>query len=369
MGSISTSALFTPIKVGSTQLEHRVVFAPCTRFRSTPETHVPLVPLVKTYYEQRASVPGTLIITEGTLIAEKAGGMRAVPGIWSDEQIKAWKEITDVVHAKRSFIFLQICAVGRAARSEHLHGHPIVGASSIRLSTAAADTPDPRPLTIPEIDEYVGLFTTAAKNAMAAGFDGVEIHSANGYLLDQFLQDLSNNRTDEYGGSIENRSRFGLRVVDAVAKAIGADKTGIRLSPWNDYQDMKMKDPIPQFEHFMTSLVASHPDLAYVHFIEPGISGTLSVHAQEGETNDPFRKIWGSRPFISCGGYTREKAIEVAEEKGDIVAFGRPFIANPDLPFRLRENIQLNTPDVSTFYTSGEKGYTDYPFAKEFIQK
>ncbi|KAH6907110.1 NADH:flavin oxidoreductase/NADH oxidase [Coprinopsis sp. MPI-PUGE-AT-0042] len=369
MGSISTSALFTPIKIGATQLEHRVVFAPCTRFRSTPETHIPLVPLVKTYYEQRASVPGTLIISEGTLIAEKASGMPSVPGIWSDEQINAWKEITGAVHAKKSFIFLQLWALGRAARSEYLHGHPYIGASSIRLSTAAADTPDPRPLTIPEIDEYVGLYTTAAKNAIAAGFDGVEVHSANGYLLDQFLQEVSNNRTDEYGGSIENRSRFGLRVVDAVAKAIGADKTGVRLSPWNDYQDMKMKNPFPQFEHFVSSLVSSHPDLAYVHFVEPEISGTVSVHAKEGETNDPFRKIWGSRPFISCGSYAREKAIKVAEDTGDIVAFGRAFIANPDLPFRLRENIELNTPDVSTFFTRGEKGYTDYPFAKEFTQE
>ncbi|KAH6888263.1 NADH:flavin oxidoreductase/NADH oxidase [Coprinopsis sp. MPI-PUGE-AT-0042] len=346
MGSISTAALFTPIKIGASQLEHRV-----------------------TYYEQRASVPGTLIITEATFIAEKAGGMHAVPGIWSDEQIRSWKEITDAVHANKSFIFVQLWALGRAARPEHLHGHPYVGASSIRLSTAAADTPDPRPLTIPEIDEYVDLYATAAQNAMIAGFDGVEVHSANSYLLDQFLQDVSNDRTDEYGGSIENRSRFGLRVVDAVVKAIGADKTGIRLSPWNNYQDMRMKDPIPQFEHFMSSLVSSHPDLAYVHFVEPEISGTISVRAKEGETNDPFRKIWGSRPFISCGAYTREKAIEVAEEKGDIVAFGRPFIANPDLPFRLRENIGLNTPDVSTFYTSGEKGYIDYPFAKQFVQK
>lgn len=145
-------------------------------------------------------------------------------------------QITNAAHAKKSSIYLQLWALGRAARPEHLHGHPYVGASSIRLSTASADTPDPRPLTIPEIDEYVGLYTTAAKNAMTAGFDGVEIHSANGYLLDQFLQDVSNNRTDEYGGSIENRSRFGLRVVDAIVSAIGADRTGIRLSPWSTYQ-------------------------------------------------------------------------------------------------------------------------------------
>ncbi|KAH6907101.1 NADH:flavin oxidoreductase/NADH oxidase [Coprinopsis sp. MPI-PUGE-AT-0042] len=346
MGSISTSALFTPIKVGATQLKHRVVFAPCTRFRSTPETHIPLLPLKKTYYEQRASVPGTLIITEATFIAEKAGGMHAVPGIWSEEQISAWKELDPSTST--------------------------VTPTLARLPSASLPPPpipDPRPLTIPEIDEYVGFYTTAAKNAITAGFDGVEVHSANGYLIDQFLQDVSNNRTDDYGGSIENRSRFGLRVVDAVVKAIGADKTGIRLSPWSTYQDMKMKNPVPQYEHLLSSLVKSHPDLAYVHFIEPDISGNVSVPAEEGQSNDPFRKIWGSRPFISCGNYTRESATKVAEEKGDIIAFGRSFIANPDLPFRLRENIALNTPDASTFYTSGEKGYIDYPFAKEFPQE
>ncbi|KAH6893969.1 NADH:flavin oxidoreductase/NADH oxidase [Coprinopsis sp. MPI-PUGE-AT-0042] len=363
MGSISTSALFTPAKVGASQLQHKVVFAPCTRVRATSGTHIPIVPLVKTYYEQRASVPGTLIITEGTLIAEKAGGMDNVPGIYSDEQISAWKEITDAVHAKKSFIYLQLWAMGRAARPQHLQGHPHVSASSIRLSNAAADTPDPRPLTLPEIDEYVGLYTTAAKNAMAAGFDGVEIHSANGYILDQFLQDVSNERTDEYGG------RFTLRVVDSVIKAVGADRTGVRLSPWSTFQDMRMKNPVPQFEHILSSLVKLHPDLAYVHFIEPEISGNISVPAGEGETNDRFREIWGSRPFISCGNYTRESAIKAADSKGDIVAFGRPFMANPDLPFRLRENIELNTPDLSTFYTSGEKGYIDYPFAKEFNQE
>ncbi|KAH6893960.1 NADH:flavin oxidoreductase/NADH oxidase [Coprinopsis sp. MPI-PUGE-AT-0042] len=165
------------------------------------------------------------------------------------------------------------------------------------------------------------LRASSLKNVITAGFDGVEVHSANGYLLDQFLQDVSNNRTDDYGGSIENRSRFALRVVDAVVKAIGADKTGVRLSPWDDYQDMKMKNPIPQFEHVISSLVESHPDLAYVHFVEPEISGHAIVPTEEGESSDPFRKIWGSRPFISCGNYTRESATKVAEEKGDIVAF------------------------------------------------
>jgi NADPH2 dehydrogenase len=264
MGSISAPALFAPTKVGASHLKHRVVFAPCTRFRCDPETHAPIVPLKKMYYEQRASVPGTLIISEGTIVAEKACGMGNAPGIWSNEQISAWKEvstltlvassylsdrmpipyqITEAVHAKGSFIYLQLYAMGRAARPEFLHGHPLVSASGLRLSTAAPDIPDPRPLTIPEINEYVELFAAAARNAIAAGFDGVEVHSANGYLLDQFLQDVSNKRTDDYGGSIEKRSRFGLRVVDSVVKAIGANRTGVRFSPWSTFQGRFSGDP------------------------------------------------------------------------------------------------------------------------------
>ncbi|KAH6893968.1 NADH:flavin oxidoreductase/NADH oxidase [Coprinopsis sp. MPI-PUGE-AT-0042] len=352
MGSISPSALFTPVKVGTCQLKHRVAFAPCTRFRNTPGAHAPIVPLVKKYYEQRASVSGTLIVTEATIIAEKAGGMDGVPGIYSEDQIRAWKEITDAVHAKGSFIYVQLWALGRAARPQHLQGHPHISVSPIRLSTAAANIPTPRELTLEEIKEYVELFATRRKKC-----DG-------GW----FMQDVSNKRNDEYGGSIENRSRFGLEVVDAVVKAIGAERVAVRLSPWSTHQDMKMENPVPQFEHFISCLVKTHPSLAYLHFIEPTISGLTSAPAAEWETNDYFRKAWGPRPFISCGDYTRESAINVAETKGDIIAFGRAFIANPDLPFRLEKDLQLNPVDTSTFYVGGEKGYTDYPFTEEFLQ-
>ncbi|KAH6910508.1 NADH:flavin oxidoreductase/NADH oxidase [Coprinopsis sp. MPI-PUGE-AT-0042] len=374
MGSTTSEPkLFEPIRVGTTLLKHRVVFAPCTRVRADPATGVPDVPLMKTYYEQRASVPGTLIVTEGTFIAQRAGGFDGVPGIWSDEQVAAWKEITDAVHAKGSCIFVQLWALGRAARLENLRGNPFIAPSPIKLSTASPETPEPREMTVDEIKEYVGLYTTAAKQAVAAGFDGVEIHGANGYLVDQFLQDVSNKRTDSYGGSIENRARFGLEVVSSIANAIGEDKTAIRLSPWGRYQDMKMDDPVPQFEYFISQLAGLHSNLAYIHLVEPGVdkfsaTGFVPDVVPESETNDHFRKIWAPRAFISCGNYTRNTAIETAEKKGDIIAFGRHFITNPDLPFRLKEDIKLNgmNEDFFTLYVGGERGYTDYPFAKEF---
>ncbi|RXW20650.1 hypothetical protein EST38_g5214 [Candolleomyces aberdarensis] len=234
------ASLFSPIQVGKLNLKHRVVLAPLTRFRATRTAHVPVVPLVKEYYTQRASIPGTLLITEAALIAHEATGYFNFPGIWSEEQIKAWKEIADAVHAKGSYIYLQIAATGRLAHPEVLAeegGYPYIAPSPIPLSTRPLDAAPPRALTIPEIEKYVDLHAKAAKNAVdLAGFDGVEIHCANGCLIDQFLQDVSNTRTDEYGGTIENRSRFGLRVVDAVTKAIGEERTGVRLNPWGRSQ-------------------------------------------------------------------------------------------------------------------------------------
>ncbi|KAJ3523998.1 hypothetical protein NMY22_g11191 [Coprinellus aureogranulatus] len=376
----STPALFSPIKVGNVQLKHRVALAPLTRFRATRSTHVPVVPLVKEYYAQRGSVPGTLLVTEATFIAPEAGGYRYAPGIWNKDQIKAWKECTqkDRTSSPNSG------PVGRAASPDILAeegNYPYVSASDVALSTSKSTNAPPRPLTHAEIDKYYQLYATAAKNAVEAGFDGVEIHGANGYLIDQFLQDVSNKRTDEYGGSIENRSRFGLRVVDAIVKAIGAERTAIRLSPWGRYQDMRMADPVPQFSHFVSSLAQQHPNLAYVHLVEPARGPSIVPngprHGEEDpaellkESNDFVRKIWAPRPLISCTEYTRETALEVAEKKGDIIGFGRLFISNPDLPFRLQHNLPLTTPDQKTFYTHSDEptaahGYVDYPFSKEF---
>ncbi|KAJ7117178.1 NADH oxidase family-domain-containing protein [Mycena epipterygia] len=238
------SKLFEPLTVGTVALQHRVVVVPMTRLKASTE-HVPYLPLVSEYYTQRASKPGTLLITESTFIAARAGGSAHVPGIWSPEQIAAWKVVTESVHAKGSFVFMQLWALGRSANSEYLATQdptfPYVSASDVQQT--GKDKP-PRPLTVSEIKEYAGLYAQAAKNAVEAGCDGVEIHSANGYLPDQFLQDVTNKRTDDYGGSIENRARFVLEILGAVVSAIGAEKTAIRFSPWSPFQGMGMADPV-----------------------------------------------------------------------------------------------------------------------------
>lgn len=364
--------LFQPINIGDITLQHRLVLAPLTRYKSTKTAHVPIVPLMKEYYSQRSSILGTLVITEATFIAAKAGGYPNIPGIWSDDQAHAWKEVTDKVHANGSYIFLQLWALGRTADPTVLTSEnasfSLVAPSPIPLSSQP--TPVPQELTIEEVQEYVQLYAQAAKNAVErAGFDGVEIHGANGYLIDQFLQDVSNQRTDGYGGSIEARSRFGLEVVDAVANAVGEKRTAIRLSPWSPFQSMAMEDPIPQFSHFVSTLKRKHPNLAYLHVVEPRIDGNTDRPITAHESNDFIRAIWKPLPLIVAGGYTRETALKAAEENGELVAFGRLYISNPDLPLRLKEDIPLTPYNRKTFYIPGDQdgaevGYIDYPFAK-----
>ncbi|KAH9044851.1 FMN-linked oxidoreductase [Lactarius hengduanensis] len=350
--------LFQPIRVGTANLQHRVVLAPMTRCRADAQyVHGPLA---VEYYKQRTSVPGTLAITEATFIAAQAGGYKNIPGIWSDKQIAAWKSVTDAVHANTSSIFLQLWALGRTANPEILRedgGYPHVAPSAIPLK----DSDTPRPLTVEEIKEYVQLFTTAAENAvLKAGFDGVEIHAANGYLPDQFLQTNSNTRTDEYGGSVENRTRFVLEIADKVVEAVGADKVGIRLSPWSTFQGMRMPDPIPTFAELVTRIRDNHPDFAYIHVLDPPAGDNSS-----GASNKVLRDIWGDRPYIANTDFQRDTAIETVEKEGGLVSFARHFIANPDLPLRLKENIELAPPNRETFYSPGAEGYTDYPFAAE----
>ncbi|OBZ70774.1 putative inactive dehydrogenase EasA [Grifola frondosa] len=300
------------------------------------------------------TVPGSLLISEGPFIAAQAGGMPHVPGIWNDEQVAAWRRVTDAVHAKGSFIFMQLWAVGRAATVSQLKkedpNFPYVGPSDIKLS-GRSETP--RPLTVTEIKEYVQLYATAASNAVhRAGFDGVEFHGANGYLVDQFLQDVSNNRTDEYGGSVENRCRFALEALEAISKAVGQSRTAVRLSPWGEFQDMRMADAtiFSTYTHFITRLSELYPNLAYVHVIEPDAQGSAGRSPRKGESNEFIRKIWAPRPIISAGGYSRESALKVAEETGQLIAFGRAYIPNPDLPLRLRKNLPLTATDRSVFY-------------------
>ncbi|KAJ6531879.1 NADH:flavin oxidoreductase/NADH oxidase [Mycena capillaripes] len=386
----SRPALFQPIQVGDVQLRHRVVLAPSTRFRSTDDG-IPS-PIMVDYYAQRGSTPGTLLIAEPAFIARKAGGFRNVPGIWSPEQIAAWKKITNAVHAKGSFIYLQLWALGHTAYVEHLApGDPYVSSSPTKIETPmhrdASPRADrvPRAMTIDEIKEYVELYAVAAANAVhKAGFDGVEVHGANGYLPEQFLMDTINQRTDEYGGSIENRARFTLEVMDAIVAAVGPTKTALRLSPWcHRKPELRMAEPKPQYAYLVKEIRDRHPDLGYLHVIEDYyVPGDVTAG-----TNDFIREIWGNRPLISAGGYgdDRERGIRAAEERGDIIAYSRAFIANagvifecnwassadhfllvqPDLPCRLRHGIPLVKGNGAKYYTYGSSdpsGYTDYAF-------
>ncbi|EIW60267.1 FMN-linked oxidoreductase [Trametes versicolor FP-101664 SS1] len=366
---MASSSLFQPSKVGDITLGHRVVLAPLTRCRAN-SAHVH-GDLAVEYYAQRASVPGTLLIAEGTFIAPHAGGLHLgpnVPGIWNEEQIAAWKRVVDAVHARGSFIYLQLWALGRAADVDQLEAEnpdfPHVGPSAIPLKDSKGTLRD---LTTSEINEYVEWYGKAAFNAVhGAGFDGVEIHGANGYLVDQFIQDVSNQRTDEYGGSIENRVRFALEVVGAVVKAVGATKSAIRLSPWSEFLDMRMEDPIPTFSYLVARLREQYPDLAYIHVVEPGVLGFIDVEQRKEESNDFIRDIWLPRPLISAGRYDRDTAIARADKTGELIAFGRRFIANPDLPRRLLKNIPLALWDRQLFYLPEEPhGYIDYPFAED----
>ncbi|KAJ3486693.1 hypothetical protein NLI96_g4051 [Meripilus lineatus] len=348
--------LFQPITIGDIALKHRVVLSPMTRFRNTSQ-HVP-TDLSVEYYSQRGSVPGTLLISEATAIAAKAGGYENIPHLETPVQIAGWNK------ASHPFISM-LWAFGRTADPAFMkrHGLQYVSASDIPLT----GFPEPHVLTIEETKEYVQLFARAAVNAVEAGFDGVEVHGANGYLVDQFLQDVCNNRTDEYGGSIENRCRFALEILDAIVNALGTEqKVAIRLSPWEIYQDMRMKDPMPTFRYLVSEIARRYPNLAYLHVTEPRVTGDHDREAGEGEQNDFIREIWGSRAFVSAGGYNRELAVDTAERTGNLIAFGRHYLANPDLPLRLYANHPLNKYNRKTFLlVENSIGYTDYPFAED----
>ncbi|KAK9723074.1 hypothetical protein K7432_002134 [Basidiobolus ranarum] len=357
-----TSKLFEPIQFSNRRLEHRVVLAPLTRFRADEEG----VPqdIVSSYYEQRTS-KGGLLITEGTLVSPEGGGYANIPGIYSSAQIEGWKKVTDRVHRKGGVIYLQLGYLGRAALSIFLpNQQKPVSASAIAISGevqpgVAYETP--RALEVEEIPNVVDSFKQAALNAIEAGFDGVEIHGANGYLINQFINPNSNRRTDKYGGSLENRSRFVLEIIDAVTKAIGEERTAIRFSPYSTFQDMQEDTPIETFSYLTRQIQNRYPSMAYLHFLESRISGNIDVEENESLSLEPFRNIWKG-PFVSAGGYSPESAIEAAEKTGDLISFGRQFISNPDLPERIRNGWNLNPYDRNTFYTPGPAGYTDYSF-------
>jgi len=366
---VRMSNLFEKTSFGSIELANRIVMAPLTRMRSSQPGNVPNA-LMATYYAQRAS--GGLIISEASQISQQGQGYPGTPGCYSPEQAEGWKLITNAVHQAGGKIVLQLWHVGRISHCSHQPGGALpVAPSAIKPEggTFSADWQPvafeaPRALETPEISGLIEDFRKAAINAKDAGFDGVEVHGANGYLLDQFLQDGSNQRTDQYGGSIENRARLLLEVVDAASSVWGSDRVGVRLSPYGTFNDMRDSDPVALFTYVLGQL--SQRKIAYAHLIEPrssGAGGGDAVVENMPDTAELFRSAFQGA-LLSAGGYNAETAKKVvAEGLADAVAFGRFFISNPDLPRKLREGIPFAPYDRTTFYGGGEKGYTDYPGA------
>jgi N-ethylmaleimide reductase len=363
-------ALFSPLKVGPYQLSHRVAMAPLTRMRAEKPGLAPR-PLNAEYYAQRTT-PGGLIIAEASPVMATGFGSPGVPGIYTQAQVAGWRKVVDAVHAKGGVIFLQLWHVGRVSHSSFQPGGVLpVAPSAVPISddlkTMTADGKvvryeTPRALETGEIPGVIDAYRQAARNALQAGFDGVEVHGANGYLIEQFLQSKTNRRTDRYGGSIENRTRFLLEVTKAVIEVWGADRVGVRLSPYGVANGSGEADPMPLYTHAIQLL--NPLGLAYLHFIEPRSSG--AGRAEVNHQNVPsamvlFRPIWKG-VLITAGGFTGETA-EAAISAGhaDAIAFGRIFISNPDLPRRLRQGFPLTSYNRATFYGGEEAGYTDYP--------
>ena len=366
--------LFSPLKVGPYQLEHRLMMAPLTRMRAAKPSLAPR-PLNADYYAQRTT-PGGLIVAEASPVLATGFGNPGVPGIYSEPQIEGWRAVVDAVRAKGGVIFLQLWHVGRVSHSSFQPGGVLpVAPSAVAISAdyktmtadgKAAAYETPRALETGEVAGIVEAFQQAARNAKAAGFDGVEIHGANGYLIEQFLQSRSNLRTDQYGGGIQNRVRFLIEVTQAVIEVWGADRVGVRLSPYGVANDSGEADPMPLYTHAIRSL--NPLGLAYLHFIEPRSSG--AGRAEVNHQNVPsamvlFRPVWKG-VLISAGGFTGEAAdAAIAAGHADAIAFGRIFISNPDLPHRLRHGYPLTPYNRATFYGGEEKGYTDYPVYDE----
>lgn len=355
-------SMFKPLKIGAIEAPNRFFMAPLTRCRATEDGHVPTDMMVE-HYAQRASAG--LIIAEATMVQDGHSAFLSEPGVYSPEQVAAWRKVTDAVHAKGGRIFVQIWHGGRACVPSNTGIDSTVAPSAIRIELHGVqpefnktgekiDYTTPRALETEEVPQVVAHFVAAAKNAMAAGFDGVEIHGANGYLLDQFWRASSNQRTDRYGGSIENRQRVHLEVVDAVAAAIGADRVGIRLSPLNSYNGMQ--DPEPEKITELMCAELQKRGIAFVHVMRGDF-----FKQQQGDVLAAARRGFKG-PIVANMFYTPEEAEEqVASGLVDAVAFGTKFIANPDLPERVKAGSPLNEADPKTFYTRGAEGYTDYP--------
>jgi len=370
-------SLFSPFQVGPYHLKHRLVMAPLTRMRAEKPSLAPR-PLNAEYYAQRTT-SGGLLIAEASPVMATGFGSPGVPGIYSERQIKGWREVVDAVHAKDGVIFLQLWHVGRVSHSSFQPGGVLPVAPSAvpipaDLKTMTADGKvvryeTPRALETSEIPGVIDAYRQAARNALKAGFDGVEIHGANGYLIEQFLQSHTNLRTDQYGGSTENRTRFLMEVTQAVIEVWGADRVGVRLSPYGVANGSGEPDPMPLYSHAIKSL--DPLGLAYLHFVEPRSSG--AGRAEVNHQNVPaamvlFRPMWSGK-LITAGGFTGETAdAAIAAGHADAIAFGRIFISNPDLPRRLQRGFPLTPYNRATFYGGEAAGYTDYPAHDELEQ-
>jgi N-ethylmaleimide reductase len=367
--SISTErALFTPLQIGALTLKHRVVMAPLTRSRSVQPDSVP-GKLMKEYYEQRAS-DGGLIISEATNISLTSRGWLGAPGLYSDAQVAGWKTIVEAVHAKGGHMFAQLWHSGRSSHTSMTGGAIPVSASvdpgywqnPNHLVSVPGGWVQPSPhraVTVEEIAGIVEDYRAAAARAMDAGFEGVEVHGANGYLVDQFLQDGSNKRTDAYGGSLQNRTRLLSEIVAALISVWGANRVAVRIGPYGTWNGMSDSDPDALFAH-----VAQEMDqfgLAYLHLIDPRVSGSEDVKATGGLAAHRLRPFFKGK-IISAGGFEPDTA-EAAVSSGslDAVSFGRHFLSNPDLPRRIKDNLPLAPYNRDTFYTFDAVGYTDYP--------
>ncbi|MDP3795535.1 MAG: alkene reductase [Polaromonas sp.] len=362
-------SLFDPTQAGDIQLANRIVLAPLTRNRA-PDA-IP-TPLMAEYYAQRAS--GGLLVTEATAISHQGQGYADVPGLYGTAQLDGWKEVTRAVHEAGGKIVVQLWHVGRVSHNElQPAGGKPVAPSAITAKTKTVllkdgaptfvATSEPRALRADELPGIVHAYEVAARNAVGtAGFDGVEVHGANGYLLDQFLKRGSNQRTDDYGGSIENRARLLLEVTRAITGAIGGGRTGIRLSPVTPANDVHDADPQPLFDYVVRQLAALN--LAYIHIIEGATGGPREIADRPFDyvaLKTAYREAGGKGAWMVNNGYDQALAEEAVANGADLIAFGKPYIANPDLVERLRRNAPLNKPDQATFYGGGAKGYTDYP--------
>lgn len=366
-----STSLFDPVQLGALTLPHRIVMAPLTRSRASRPGNAP-TDLTVEYYRQRASA--ALIITEASQISQQAQGYAWTPGVYTDEQFEGWKRVAQAIHAEGGRVFLQMWHVGRVSHpSLQPEGGLPVGPSALPVPGQTyiegshgqgewADVPVPRQLAVQEIAAIVEDYRRAARLAIEAGMDGVEIHAGNGYLLDQFINSNSNQRSDAYGGSIENRTRFLIEVTDAVAEEVGPQRVGVRLTPMGRFMGMGDASPEDTYGHAVKALDSRN--LAYLHLVEPQIVGVVKDNNLDPAWDRiilSLRAAW-SGVLILAGGYDKARAQQaLADGRADLIAFGRPFIANPDLPRRLRLDAPLNPADASSFFGGTHVGYTDYP--------